>query len=298
MIDPAAGDGVEDRIRALPLWAGPIEIAPLPGGLTNRNYVVTEPGRKAVVRLGGDVAIHGIMRFNEHAASRAAAAAGISPPVLHAAPGVLVIGFVDGRSLTGDDVRQDAARCTALVKRVHQELPRHLRGPLLAFDVFHILRDYTHSLAAGGSRLAADLPRFGTITETLEHEAGLFRPVYGHNDLLPANFLDDGARLWLVDWDYAGYATPLFDLGGLSSNSSFSPDEERAMLEAYFAAPADAGLLRRFRAVQAASLLRETLWSLVQELHSTLDIDYRAYSERNHALFEQAWLAFQKPDRS
>jgi len=285
----------EDRIHDLPIWRGAIEIAPLPGGLTNRNYVVTEPGRKCVVRLGGDVPIHGIMRFNEHAASRAAAAAGLSPPVLHAEPGVLVIGFIEGHSLTDADVRQDAARCTALVKRVHRELPLHLRGPLLAFDVFHILRDYRHSLAEGGSRIVPDLPRLGGIAQTLEHAAGPFRPVYGHNDLLPANFLDDGARLWLVDWDYAGYATPLFDLGGLSSNSGFAEEAELAMLEAYFEAPPDSGLLRRFRAVQAASLLRETLWSLVQELHSTLDFDYRAYSDRNLAQFEQAWAAFQEP---
>ena len=67
------------------------------------------------------------------------------------------------------------------------------------------------------------------------------------------------------------------------------------MLEAYFETSADSGLLRRFRAVQAASLLRETLWSLVQELHSTLDFDYRAYSDRNLAQFEQAWAAFQEP---
>jgi thiamine kinase-like enzyme len=289
-------DSAEDRIRALPLWTGRIEIAKLPGGLTNRNYVVADAHRKCVVRLGGDVPVHGIMRFNEHAASRAAAAGGISPPVLHAEPGVLVIGFIEGSSLAEADVRRDAARCTALVKRVHRELPLHLRGPLLAFDVFHVLRDYAHSLRDGGSRMAPDLARLAAIAATLEREAGCFRPVYGHNDLLPANFLDDGDRLWLVDWDYAGYATPLFDLGGLSSNSGFAPDEERAMLEAYFEAPATAPLLRSFRAVQAASLLRETLWSLVQELHSTLDFDYRAYSDRNLAAFAQAWAAFQSPE--
>ncbi|MEI9983411.1 MAG: phosphotransferase [Aliidongia sp.] len=263
--------------------------------MTNRNYVVTDGGRRVVVRLGGDVPIHGIMRFNEHAASRAAAAAGISPPVLHAEAALLVIGFIEGRSLTAEDVRNDAARCTALVRRVHRELARHLRGPLLAFDVFHILRDYAHSLEDGNSRALPALPRLRAIAETLEREAGALAPVYGHNDLLPANFLDDGSRLWLVDWDYAGYATPLFDLGGLSSNSGFSADQERAMLQSYFEAPADTALLRRFRAVQAASLLRETLWSLVQEIHSTLDFDYRAYSDKNLAQFELAWAEFQQP---
>jgi len=283
-----------DLIRALPLWTGPVEIAPLPGGLTNRNYVVTDDGRRAVVRIGGDVPIHGIMRFNEHAASRAAAAAGIAPPVLHAQPGLLVLGFVEGHSLTAKEVRADAARCIALVKRVHCELIRHLRGPLLAFDVFHILRDYGHSLHDGQSRALPALPRLLAIAETLEREAGFLRPVYGHNDLLPANFMDDGKRLWLVDWEYAGFATPLFDLGGLSSNSGFSADDEHAMLEAYFEAPASAALRRRFRAVQAASLLRETLWGLIQEIHSTLDFDYRSYSDKNLAQFELAWADFQE----
>ena len=285
----------EDRIAALPLWTGPIDIVPLSGGMTNRNHVVTDSGRRAVVRIGGDVPLHGIMRFNEHAASRAAAAAGISPPVLHAETGLLVIGFIEGRTLAAEDVRRDLLRCTSLVRRVHRELIRHLRGPLLAFEVFHILRDYGRTLREGQSRAVPSLDRLSGIAETLEQEAGLLPPVYGHNDLLPANFLDDGDRLWLVDWDYAGFATPLFDLGGLSSNSGFSQDQDRAMLEAYFEAPATAALLRRFRAVQAASLLRESLWSLVQELHSTLDFDYRRYSDQNLAQFERAWAAFQDP---
>ena len=282
-----------DRIRALPLWTGPIEIEPLPGGLTNRNYVVIEPGRRVVVRLGGDVPVHGIMRFNEHAASRAAAAARIAPPVLHAEPGLLVLGLIEGRCLDAEAVRRDLLRCTALTRRVHREMRRHLRGPLLAFDVFHVLRDYGHSLREAGSRAVPALPRLLAIAERLEREAGLLYPVYGHNDLLPANFMDDGDRLWLVDWEYAGLATPLFDLGGLSSNSGFSAEEELAMLEAYFEAPPDDGLMRRFRAVQAASLLREAMWGLVQEHHSTLDVDYVAYSDKNLAAFEQVWQAFE-----
>jgi thiamine kinase-like enzyme len=282
-----------DRIRALPLWTGPIEIEPLRGGLTNRNYVVIEPGRRVVVRLGGDVPVHGIMRFNEYAASRAAAAAGIAPPVLHAEPGLMVLGFIEGRCLDAEAVRRDLLRCTALTLRVHCEMRRHLRGPLLAFDVFHVLRDYGHSLREAGSRAVPALPRLLAIADRLEREAGLLHPVYGHNDLLPANFMDDGDRLWLVDWEYAGLATPLFDLGGLSSNSGFSAEEERVMLEAYFEAPPDAGLLRQFRAVQAASLLREAMWGLVQEHHSTLDVDYVAYSDKNLAAFEQVWQAFE-----
>ena len=101
-----------ELVRALPLWTGPVEITPLPGGITNRNYLVAERGRRFVVRLGQDIPVHGILRFNEHAASRAAAAAGVSPEVVHAAPGVLVIRYVEGRTLAAADVRASHSEST------------------------------------------------------------------------------------------------------------------------------------------------------------------------------------------
>lgn len=297
MTSPSAPDPL-DAIRRLPLWQGPITIEPLQGGITNRNYTVTDAGRRTVVRLGGDIPVHGIMRFNEHAASRAAAAAGISPPVLHAEPGILVIGHIDGRSFGPEDVRAERARCVALMARVHREVAAHLRGPVLSFNVFHILRDYGHTLTEGQSRHLPALPRLLAIGEALEKGAGRIELVFGHNDLLAGNFIDDGQRLWLVDWDYAGFNTPLFDLGGLSSNNGFSPEDDTAMLEAYYQVSATDDLRRRFQAMLAASLLRETLWSMVSELHSTLDFDYAAYTAENLKRFEAAHALFQEMTRS
>ncbi len=283
-----------DLIRALPCWTGRIDIAPLTGGITNRNFRVRDGGRDVVVRLGGDIPVHGVLRFNEHAASRAAAAAGVSPPVRHAAPGVLVIDFIAGHSLLPAQVRADQARCVGLVMRAHREVARHLRGPALAFNVFHILRDYAHTIRSGESRHHAVLPRLAAIAATLEAGAGASTTVFGHNDLLAANIIDDGTRLWLIDWDYAGFGTPLFDLGGLSANNGFDPDDDARMLEAYFGAKPDAGLWRRFAAVACAARLREALWSMVSERHATLDFDYAAYSDANLAGFEHAWDACQK----
>ena len=114
-----------DRIRALPIWRGRIDIAPLTGGITNRNFLVTDAGRSLVVRLGGDIPIHGVMRFNEHAASLAAATAGISPQVRYAAPGILVIDFIHGRTLTPEEIRANRQPCLALVRRAHHDCRRH-----------------------------------------------------------------------------------------------------------------------------------------------------------------------------
>ncbi len=285
-----------DAIRALPIWRGPVTIEPLAGGLTNRNYLVRDDHARYVVRAGADIPVHGIMRFNELAASRAAAAAGISPRVVHAAPGLMVLDHVQGHTFTSEDVRARAGDCLDLVRRAHREIPRALRGPVLSFNVFHVLRDYAHTLAEGGSRLAADLPVLMAQAARLEQAAGPVDLVFGHNDLLAANFIDDGRRLWLIDWDYAGFNTPLFDLGGLSSNNGFTATDDDTMLAAYFDRPVDDGLRRQFRAILCASLLRETMWSLVSELHSTLAVDYVAYTTENLARFTAAWAIFTQTD--
>jgi len=284
----------EDRIKALGIWNGPIEIAALTGGITNRNYLVLERNRRCVVRLGADIAVHHISRANELAASKAAHEAGISPAVLHHAPGVLVLDYVGGRHLSAEDVRDPATllRLLPLLRRCHTEIPKYFRGPAVIFWVFHVVRDYAALLIEARSRHAPHLPSLIETAEALERAAGPFDIVFGHNDLLANNFLDDGERLWLIDWDYAGFNTPLFDLGGLSSNNQLSQPQEKAMLTAYFGAAPDADLWRRYRAMKAASLLRESLWSMVSEIHSTIDFDYAAYTAENLMRFQRAYDDF------
>ena len=123
------------------------------------------------------------------------------------------------------------------------------------------------------------------VAQRLERAVGPIDLVFGHNDLLAANFMDDGARLWLVDWDYAGWNTPLFDLGGLSSNNGLDAPENEALLADYFGEPATDSLWRRFQAMVCASLLRESMWSMVSELRSTIAFDYVAYTEENLQTF-------------
>ncbi|GLK81360.1 phosphotransferase [Methylopila turkensis] len=286
----------EARIRALAIWRGPVEPVRLDGGITNHNFLVEDDGRRYVARIGEDIPVHGVMRFNERAASVAAHAAGVSPAVRHAADGVLVIDHVAGRTLTSEDVRAELPRVVELVKRTHRETQRHLRGPALAFWPFHVLRDYIHGLREGGHRFAQDLPRFSAIAERLEAAVGPTEMVFAHNDLLPGNFLDDGARLWLIDWDYAGFNSPLFDLGNLASNNELSPGERETLLTLYYDRPPDDALRLRFQAMLTASLLRETLWSMASELSSTIDFDYRAYTAENLLRFERAYRAFTDMD--
>jgi thiamine kinase-like enzyme len=268
------------RALALPIWQGKATATVLGGGITNLNVLVTDAKRRAVVRIGDDIPVHQIMRFNELAASRAAHAAGISPGVIHQEPGALVIDFVEGRTMTAADLHdQDLLeQALALVMHAHRDIPRHLRGPALTFWVFQVVRDYAATLEDGKSRHRPALADLLAEAEALERAVGRIEMVFGHNDLLPGNFLHDGQRMWLIDWDYAGWGSPLFDLGGLAANNGLDAAQEAWLLEAYFATPPDADLWRRYRAMKAAAALREAMWSMVQEIHSQLDFDYKTYT--------------------
>jgi thiamine kinase-like enzyme len=285
LADPSA------RAAKLSCWSGPVQPVPLKGGITNANYLVEDRGSKYFVRIGEDIPVHGVMRFNELASSQAAAAAGVSPPVVHHQPGAIVFQYVEGKTLAPDAVRARPTleRIVPLLRRCHYEIPKHLRGPILVFWVFHIFRDYARTLHEKGSRMVPHLPRLREAAARLEALVGRIEVVFGHNDLLAANFIDDGKRLWLVDWDYGGFGSPLFDLGNLCSNSDVARADEEWILEAYFGRPVDDDLRRRYRAMKCASLLRETMWSMIAEHISSIDFDYVAYTDDYLARFERAY---------
>ena len=286
----AAATAAEERAARLSIWKGPVTPERLGGGITNLNFVVADAGERYVVRIGDDIPVHHVLRFNEAAASRAAHAAGISPEIVHTEPGVLVLRFVEGATLAAGDIRDPArlARIVPLIRRVHREMPVHLRGPLLAFWVFHVIRDYAHTLREGESRHTPLLPELMETAARLEREVGPVEVVFGHNDLLPANFIDDGERIWLIDWDYAGFNAPLFDLANLASNAGMEADAELALLAAYYGRAPDSAIRRSYAAMKCASLLREAMWSMVSEIHSTLAFDYAAYTEDYMQRFARA----------
>lgn len=270
-----------ERAAGLECFRGNVDPTPIEGGITNANFVVEDRGERYFVRIGEDIPIHGVMRFNEVAASRAAAAAGISPAVVHSEPGALVLRFIEGATLDAAALTdpEQLDRALALVLRCHRDLRDHLEGPTLAFPVFHVIRSYLHILERDRHPRATECPKWRATVQELEVQIPERGIVFGHNDLLAANFIDDGDRLWLVDWDYAGWSSPYFDLAGLAANNEFDSEREERLLRGYFGEEAGALEVRRgFAAMKCAALLREALWSAVSETHSTLDFDYQAYT--------------------
>jgi len=276
------------KAEALSFWRRPVTAEPLPGGLTNANFLVRYDHDRFVVRIGNDIPVHHVMRFNERQASLAAHAAGLSPKVVYHEPGALVVEFIEGRALTPQELRAPPmlARAAELIRACHTTMIEHLRGPLMMFWPFYIIRDYAATLREGRSRWIGHLPELLALAAKLERRVGSIDIAFSHNDLLAANFIDDGTRLWLVDWDYAGFNSPLFDLANFASNNGLDEEQERELLHLYHGGtPADR-VWQGFQVMRALSLLREAMWGMVSELHSTLDIDFVAYASEHLSKFE------------
>ncbi|SMY07516.1 phosphotransferase [Flavimaricola marinus] len=290
--------GIE-KAMGLSCWVAPHDATPLDGGITNENIRISDQGRDYVVRLGGDIPEHMVMRWNELSVSRAAHAAGIAPGVHHHEAGVLVLDFVEATALSETDLHDEAMllQTVDLVRRLHGEGPLHLRGPVLTFWVFHILRDYAGTLRSLASDHVPKLDELLDQARDLERAVGPVDLVLGHNDLLPANILRGPDRLWLIDWEYAGFNSPLFDLGGLATNADLGQEAEAAMLTRYFGTRPSAALWHSYSAMKCASLLRETMWSMVSERTSALDFDYADYTAKNLERYARAYAQFKTKER-
>jgi thiamine kinase-like enzyme len=267
---------------------GPLEGEPRPldGGITNRNFRVRFGGEDLVLRLcdhGAEVL--GIDRTTEEIASRRAAAEGIAPPV------VAVLSDVPAlvtRWLPGGDVKREEMRSPAVLGQVAELLRRLHASPALptAFAVFRIVerqRELAATLPPSYGEVLALARRIEGALTGPEHE-----PVSCHNDLLTANFVRDGQRVCIVDWEYAGMNDRYFDLGNLSVNNGFEPDDDRALLELYFEEPITE---RRFAALALMRLIsdfREAMWGAVQNGRSSLDFDYAGYATEHFERLERA----------
>jgi len=282
---------IEQRIGQLPCWRGAIRIEALSGGMTNLNFKVNDDSGAYVVRLGEDDPVHLISRRNEIASAEAAFAIGVSPEPVYHESGIQVVRFIDGKVFDEADVREarNLDRIIDLLQRFHREIPLLFNQVAVMFWVFQVLRHYHNLLEQGDSSHRGRLAELAAIAAELEAAVGPVDIRFGHNDLLPANFIDDGEKIWLIDFDYAGFNSPLFDLSNLASNNELDENLERHLLATYFGHEPDQALLASYHAMKCASLLRETLWSMVSELDSRVEMDFADYTAKNLDRFEAVY---------
>ena len=287
MTDDSVLDGElrDDLVRAMqrvPELAGrELVLTTLSGGITNRNFLVTIAGAddRYVIRLAGnDTHLLGISREVEHAATVAAAGVGIGPEVTAF---IRPEGYLVTRFIEGSPVSDEAVHRPETLERVAQSLRRIHDGPPIPglFVPLRIVEAYRALAAARGVPIPQAYEAASAIGRRIE-VACLADPVElrpCHNDLLNANFIDDGARIRIVDWEYAGMGDPFFDLGNFSVNHDLTPDEDAHLIAAY-GEGGRSDLLARLTLMRIVSDFREAMWGVVQQGISTLDVDFVAYA--------------------
>ncbi len=279
----------ENKIKSLPIWKNLENIEPLEGGITNLNFLVSDSGSKSVVRLGSDIPEHLVYRSNEIIVSEAAYQIGVSPKLIYNEPGVLVLEFIESKTLEPKTVRENLNKIVPIIRKIHDEIPNKLSGQPQIFWVFYVIKYYSNYLLNNNSSHISLIPSLLKKAEKLEKLSSPREIVFGHNDLLAANFLDDGSKIWVVDWEYGGFNDPLFDIGGLSSNNDLDENLENEVLEMYFKEKPSKDLIIKYNAMKTASLLRETMWSMVSEITSKIGFNYAEYTSDNLKKFEESF---------
>jgi thiamine kinase-like enzyme len=262
------------------LWPGrPARVYELGGGITNRNYKVEVDGSAYVLRMGGArTELLGIDRGVEYVAGKRAYEVGVGPEVMEFVPeeGWLVARFIEGRPIPVDDMRrQDTlGRVAAALRGFHSAAPIPGR-----FDSHVVVEDYRAKAEAYGAVVPEEYAGAHEISDRIRQARGVQPFVPCHNDLLNANFLDDGS-VRIVDWEYAGMGDVFFDLANFSVNHEFDVDDDRRLLRAYFGADRDADLAA-LRLMRFMSDFREAMWGVLQSGISDLDFDFAGYASKH-----------------
>jgi thiamine kinase-like enzyme len=275
-------DELVGALQRVPEVAGrDLTLTALSGGITNRNYLISAPGLpdRYVLRLAGnDTHLLGISREVEHAATVAAAGVGVGPEV---AGFIRPEGYLVTKFIVGVPVDDAAVHRPETLRRVADSVRRIHDGPAIPglFIPYRIVEAYRALALARGVPIPAEYELAQAVSRRIEL-ALLTSPIEirpCHNDLLNANFIDDGARIRIVDWEYAGMGDPFFDLGNFSVNHGLEPEEDAVLLAGY------EGEVRPERAARLALMrvmsdFREAMWGVLQQGISSLDVDFREYA--------------------
>jgi len=285
---------LEALLDRIPVLQGlPRTVVELEGGLTNQNLHVTTPDHDYVVRVfRADAEQLGIDRDAEHDNSRAAAAAGVGAGVVDYRPdlGVLVIDFLTGTALENDSFADPGVieRAAIACRKLHQ-------GPRFTgdFDMFLRQATYLRTVEERGYRLfdgyAEHAEDFARVREALAVRAGPTVPC--NNDLLAGNFIDDGERVWLIDYEYSGNNDACFELGNTSTECDLDDDQVAALVSSYFGGVRRHELAR----VRLQSLVSQygwSLWGAIQAAASTIDFDFFTWGQER---FDKAERTFRSP---
>jgi thiamine kinase-like enzyme len=257
----------------------------LSGGITNLNFKVEVDGAAYVLRMGGaKTGLLGIDRSVEHAASLRAEEIGSGPAVVDFVPseGWLVARFIDGRAIPPEEMRSPAmmARVAEALRKLHSAAAIPGR-----FDAHAVVDEYRAEAESRSVEIPEEFAAAHVISERIRVGRGPQPLVPCHNDLLNANFLDDG-EIRIVDWEYAGMGDRFFDLANFSVNHEFEVEDDGRLLAAYFGQELESDLAA-LRLMRFMSDFREAMWGVLQSGISELDFDFKGYASKHFERLER-----------
>ncbi|TME23257.1 MAG: hypothetical protein E6I67_03430 [Chloroflexi bacterium] len=268
------------------LWPGlPATVEELGGGITNRNFKVQVGDEVFVLRMGGaKTDLLGIDRAVEYAAGKRAFEVGIGPEVTAFVPeeGWLVARFIEGRPITPTEMRSPSmlTRVAFAIRAFHDGPPIPGR-----FNAWAVVDAYRATAEAHAVEMPSEFRRARAIAERIRAARGVNPVVPCHNDLLNANFLDDG-QIRIVDWEYAGMGDRFFDLANFSVNHEFGVDDDRQLLHAYFDQVNERDIAS-LRLMRFMSDFREAMWGVLQSGISELDFDFKGYAGKHFTRMQE-----------
>ncbi len=277
-------------LKRIPQFASAksLEVTELTGGITNKNYKINADGEAFVLRMGGNETRHlGIDRKIEYECNLLASQIGIAPePMFFLEPeGYIVARFLSGKGMPADEIGSEAniGRVVESMKAYHaiQKFPGF-------FSPFRVAEEYRKTAQSYNVKLPDKMDWY--LEKSAEIEKAMYarepltlRPC--HNDLLNGNFIDDGTRIRILDWEYGGMGDIFFDLGNFAIQHEFNDKQDEFLLKVYFGDPSDSQRAHQ-KLMKIMSDLREAMWAQVQRGVSKLEFDYEAYGQKYFERFE------------
>jgi thiamine kinase-like enzyme len=265
-------------------------VSELSGGLTNRNLLVEGAESKYVARISSNSSsLLSIDRESEYQNSLLAAEIGIAPQVHGYLPGqgVLVIEYLQGRTFSAKDVSENLSRIADSCRTLHSAQP-FVRD----FNMFDIQKSYLDIVQERNFRLPNNYLAYADHVTQMRQAMKLLDEgtVPCNNDLLPGNFIDDGEKIWIIDYEYSGNNDACFELGNIWAESFLELADLEKLVDAYYGTHRPEKVARAW--LQA--LLGKygwTLWASIQSSVSDLDFDFWSWGMAKYELAQSEFTS-------
>ena len=270
------------KLQKLSFFEGNIELDLIEGFMTNYNYLVFHNNNTYVLKLGNYSEHYGVIRSHEIEASKAGHKAGISPEVIYYDNKITIFNYIKSKYLTSENIREKITlkRIVHLIKVVHNEVTKYLENQNMQNNIFQLINKRIFQLKKSNSPYIDSVNNYINDYKFFKKEFEQDEKVFTHNDFFYKNILDDGKKLWLVDWEYSGFNPPFLDLANLSKNNELSADDDNFILEEYCGDLADSSTIYKFYALKCVSLLNEMLWYMLSEIFSKKVFDYKSHTDK------------------